>query len=123
LRLLWAIREYIRIAPGFIELDEITSSLTKKSTRKGFLFTRGATSISLFQIVESSPVGRPPRAQFEFPDPSTWRLEVLQTVYIPTHHPKNIQLPTATYIDNNLDILLSVAVLMKGLVDLVLPES
>ena len=98
-------------------------SLTKKSTRKGFLFTRGATSISLFQIVESSPVGRTPLAQFESPDSSTWHIEALQTVYIPTHHPKNIQLPTATYIDNNVDILLSVAVLMKGLVDLVLPET
>lgn len=90
-------------------------SLLKKSTRKGFLFIKGPTSISLYQIVESTPVDWTTQAQIERPNSATWQLEVVQTVVLP----KMMQLPAASYIDSGVDYILSVAVIMKGLVDLV----
>ncbi|KIM20404.1 hypothetical protein M408DRAFT_18588 [Serendipita vermifera MAFF 305830] len=86
--------------------------LVKKSTRKGFLFSRGSTNISLYQMVESSP----------YANSAVWQLEVVHTVVVPPHT-KNMQLPAASYIDNGVEFILSVAVIMKGLVDLVPPQT
>ena len=75
-------------------------------------------SISLYQTVESTPAAWATKAHFEHANSAIWQLEVV----VVTSPPKSNQ-PTATYIESNVEYLLTVALMMKGLVDLVPLES
>ncbi|PVG02120.1 hypothetical protein CPB86DRAFT_780540 [Serendipita vermifera] len=83
--------------------------LDKMTTRKGYLFTRGTINICLFQYVAPSKAPSSP-----------WHVEVVHSVLLNT--PKNNQTPITNILETNVENMLTISALMKGLVDLVPPE-
>ncbi|KAG9022293.1 hypothetical protein FS842_006203 [Serendipita sp. 407] len=88
--------------------------LVSMTTRKGYLFTKGVTSISLYQTVASS-------GRSYVPNQDIWQIEVMHniTIALPS---KTKHVPDDFYLQHGVDVVLSVATLMKGLVDLLPPE-
>ncbi|KAG8820682.1 hypothetical protein FRB91_009737 [Serendipita sp. 411] len=88
--------------------------LVSMTTRKGYLFTKGVTSISLYQTVASS-------GRSYVPNQDIWQIEVMHniTIALPS---KTKHVPDDFYLQHGVDVVLSVALLMKGLVDLLPPE-
>lgn len=89
--------------------------LKEITTRKGWLFTLGpTTTLALYQVL---PPGPPPGGPSH--PPSLWHVEVISLVM--QAQPKNVSLPPTDYLQESSQQVLAIAVLMKGLVDLVPP--
>jgi hypothetical protein len=113
---------FLRLAIGTVNylwtarLTLILYRTKEFNIRKGWLFsTNTSAMISLFQVIQ------PPNGTISQPQHSSrWHIEVTNVV-TPSQH-QNIQVPVTNSLQDSARQVTSIAILMKGLVDLKPPE-